>query len=208
MGSFTVTTVQGGNKKKILYSSIHIANNKGSDIGVEPLYALQVTLYERMQTVKKILPSRKYCPCSDAIQRIDKLIQSLHKKGHAIVHAIVLMLDANQSPLDCFSKSMIKLHSIEWLRLQRRLDDPLKQLRGVRPNSTNQRPHCDIDYIETFGIHISNITTTGINNPCISDHLAIIFDIDIASHFQSEYSDIVQPPQRILTPGNKRSADA
>jgi predicted GTPase len=56
-------------------------------------------------------------------------------------------------------------------------------------------------------VHISNISTIGINDPCISDHIGIIFDVDLASHFQSQYSDIAQPPHHILTSENKRSVD-
>jgi endonuclease/exonuclease/phosphatase family metal-dependent hydrolase len=104
------------------------------------------------------------------------------------------MLDANQALKECYNKSTIKPHSIEWLQEQRGVDNPFVQLTGNRPNSTTQTPHRDIDYVLTFGINITNISTLEINDPCVSDHLGIIFDIDIASHFASRYSDIAQPP--------------
>jgi endonuclease/exonuclease/phosphatase family metal-dependent hydrolase len=53
-----------------------------------------------------------------------------------------------------------------------------------------QTPHRDIDYVSKFGIHVMNISTLGINYPVISDHLGIILDLDLASYFSSDYSDI------------------
>jgi hypothetical protein len=117
------------------------------------------------------------------------------------------MIDANQSLSECFSGKDIKPFSIEWLRLQRGMDDPFIQLLQSRPNSTTIHPNRDIDYILTRGINIVNITTLSSNMPATSDHLGIVFDIDVASYFSSLYSNICSPNPRMLTSGNRRSVD-
>jgi hypothetical protein len=93
------------------------------------------------------------------------------------------MLDANQSLADCFSGKRVKPYSIEWLRLQCGLDDLFIQLVSSRPNSTTLTPNHDIDYILTHGIQISNISTLEPNTPAHSDHLGIVFDINMADFF-------------------------
>jgi hypothetical protein len=45
------------------------------------------------------------------------------------------------------------------------------------------------------------------NFPAQSDHLGIVFDIDMASYFSSSFSDLGNNPPRSLTSGNKRSVD-
>jgi endonuclease/exonuclease/phosphatase family metal-dependent hydrolase len=44
-------------------------------------------------------------------------------------------------------------------------------------------PNHDIDYELTYGIKISSITILAKNSPAASDHLGIVFDIDLASYF-------------------------
>jgi hypothetical protein len=46
-GSYCVTTLQGKNDKKLSFIAAYIAVQKGSNIGVESLYAQQVTVQER-----------------------------------------------------------------------------------------------------------------------------------------------------------------
>jgi hypothetical protein len=62
MGSFTITTIQGANNKKISFVAAYIAVSKGSDIGIESLYAQQVTLYEQTQIQNNLNPQKKFCP--------------------------------------------------------------------------------------------------------------------------------------------------
>jgi len=117
---------------------------------------------------------------------LDSVINELQKQHHAII----LMIDANQTPKEYYSGFGVKRYSIEWLHLERGLDDPFVQARQTRPNSTTLTPNRDIDYVLTYGIKVLNISTLGPNYPCTSDHLGIIFDVDIASYFASSYSDI------------------
>lgn len=175
-GTYTVTTIQGKHNKKV---SAYITVQKGSDIGIDTLYAQQVTQYERECIKSKISPNKKICPRKEAMLRLDSVIHLLQAQNHAII----LMLDANQAHQDCFLKSSIRPYSIEWLRIRRGLDDPFVTLTGCRPNSTTQTPCRDIDYVLTFSISIDSISTIPINCPAMSDHLGIILDIDLENHF-------------------------
>jgi hypothetical protein len=200
-GSFTITTIQGKGNKYISFISAYIAVQKGTDIGVDSLFAQQVTLYERACLKKGMEPKSTNCPRKEVIKNLNNTIKDLQTRNHDII----LMLDANQSLADCFSGSSIKPYSIEWLRLQRGLDDPFIQLVGRRPNSTTYNPNRDIDYVLTYGINATSISTLAPNSPTHSDHLGIVFDLDLGTYFSSIYSQISTPNHRILTSGNLQS---
>jgi len=193
---------QGNTIKKSVFSA-YIAVPKGSNIGVESLYAQQMTIHEKRYLKSRSTKMITYCPRTDAIKRLNTLIQDLQTKNQAII----LMVDANQSLAECSISTGIKPHSIEWLRLQMGMDDPFIQLMGRHPNSMTQTPNRDIDFILTYGINITNISTLAPNIPSHSDHLGLVFDIDLHSFFSSTYSDIYKIPPRCLTSGNKSSID-
>jgi len=46
-GLYTITTIQGKGNKKISFIAAYIVVSKGSNIGVDSLYAQQTTLYEK-----------------------------------------------------------------------------------------------------------------------------------------------------------------
>jgi len=115
------------------------------------------------------------------------------------------MLDANQTASECFKGHKLKPYSIEWLRLQGGMDDLFINILNARPNSTTVIPNRDIDYVLTYGIDIVNISTLQQNNPCFSDHLGIVFDIDLEKFFSSSYADISSISPRALTSGNVKS---
>ncbi len=79
---------------------------------------------------------------------------------------------------------------------------------GSRPNFTTQTPNGDIDYVLTYGIKFSGISTLQIKQPAVSDYLGIVFNIDMESFFSSSYSDISHMIQRSLTSGNQWSVKA
>jgi len=66
---------------------------------------------------------------------------------------------------------------------QRGMDDPFVTLVDARPNSMTVTPHCDIDFILTYGVFAANITTLPPNTPSHSDHLEILIDINLHSFF-------------------------
>jgi hypothetical protein len=118
------------------------------------------------------------------------------------------MLDAIQASQDCSVANSVRPYSIEWLRLRRGMDDPFIQLTGRCPYSTTQPPGREIDYVLSFDINIRSISSLPINIPAISDHLGIVFDVDLATHFSSQYSEVTDHVPRMLSSGNKRSVDS
>jgi len=115
------------------------------------------------------------------------------------------MLDGNQALSECYSNNTVKPFSIEWLHLQRGMDDPFQQLTGKHPNSTTLTPQQDIHYILSSSIQISNISTMEPNFLAHSDHLGIVFDINLHEFFSSEYSDVHAASPWMLTANNKLS---
>jgi len=149
---------QGKGGKHISFISAYRAVQKGSDIGTDSLYAQQCTIHECRVITNNEIPSAKFCQCNNAMICLNTIIQTLQKQHHAII----LMLDANQSSQECLKGSQIKQYSIEWLQLQRGMDDPFFQLMNFRPNSTTTTPGRDIEYILTYGTKPVNISTMGI----------------------------------------------
>jgi len=81
-GFYCVTTIQGKNKKQISFIAAYIAVQKGSNIGVESLFAQQVTINEHLIAAHPN-PSRissKFCPRKDTIKWLNELISDLQKK--------------------------------------------------------------------------------------------------------------------------------
>jgi len=154
-GIYSITTLQGRGKRCISFISAYIAVSRGSDIGTESLFAQQETLYEKESLKAGVTPSNKFCPRANAIQKLNGIIQHLQQQQHAII----VMLDANQSFSECFKGQTVKPYSIEWLRIQRGMEDPFIKLLNSRPNSTTIIPNRDIDYVLTYGVDIMNIST-------------------------------------------------
>jgi hypothetical protein len=109
--------------------------------------------------------------------------------------------------MNAITQKKLKPFTIEWLRVQRGMEDPFVQCVDSRPNSSTLTPNRDIDYILTNGIKIPSIPTLHPNNPAHSDHLGIVFDVDLSSYFSSSYSDIASPSHCLLTSGNQKSFD-
>jgi len=76
-GSFTITALQGKNQKGNSLITAYIAVKKGSNIGIDSLFAQQTTIYEHNCLLQNWIPDKKYCPCKHVIQRLDDLISSL-----------------------------------------------------------------------------------------------------------------------------------
>ncbi len=147
-----------------------------------------MTLYKRAYKNTKIVSKPNYCPRKEAIIHLDSLIHSLQKQNHAII----LMLDANQTHWECFVNGSVCPHSMEWLRLRQGMEGPFITLTGHPPISTTQTPEWDIDFVLTYGITPDSISTIPLNNPATSDHIGIILDINLATHFDSKFSEIMQ----------------
>jgi hypothetical protein len=144
---------------------------------------------------KKVLPKASFCPRKAAIKALSSLITTLQEQNHAII----IMIDANQASKEFISKHGTKLHSIEWLRLEHGLDDPFIDHFGKCPSMTTVHKNRDIDYIYSWGVSIDHISTLGINQPAISDHIGISIDINIEKLFECTYSILSTQPRRKLT---------
>jgi hypothetical protein len=197
-GSYVITTFRGRNGKFLSLIGAYISVNKGQNPGPNTVWAQQMTIMEQEAMKRnKILPTST-CPRKEAIKALGNAIEDLQKRNHAII----LMIDANQTPKESKTKATIKQHSIEWLRVEYGLTDPFIELVRGRPNTTTTTAGRDIDYVLTYSVDIKHITTLGIHLPTMSDHLGIGIDIDISTFFNGTYSTLESPPGRILTQNN------
>jgi hypothetical protein len=172
-------------------------------VGIDTVHAQQTTYYEIKRMSSK-RPLNTFCPRKNAIMTLHSYITSLQQ----LQHAIVLMIDANQASKDCYTSTDVRPYTIEWLRITCGLLDPFVELHGHRPNSTTINPNRDIDYVFTWNISPVHISTLPIHTPASSDHLGILIDFDLATFFETSFSDIASPPTRFLTSGNKKSVDS
>jgi hypothetical protein len=173
-GTYTITTLQGCNGRCLSIIAAYISVPKGTKAGVNTFQSQQVYLMEKVALKNNLIPSTSKCPRQEAIKALSQIIGELQQQDHAIV----LTIDAHYMPLDCHNVSGPKCHSIEWLCMEHRLDNPLKTLHGKLTNSTALTPHRNIDYILSHGVHSQNITPLPIDLPTKSDHRGIFLDID------------------------------
>jgi len=83
--------------------------------------------------------------------------------------------------------------------MQTGMTDPFITINGGRPPTTTIHDKRDIDYILTWQVPVININTLPHQSIAMSDHLAIMMDIDIQSLFGRKYSALSQPMRRQLT---------
>lgn len=202
-GSFTMTTYSGKGNKQLTIICAYIAVQKGTDLGETSFYGQQTLIMEQQWKAKKNTPYQHKCPRKEAIKELYSTILELKSKNHSII----LALDANQTSTSCYSKGTAKHHTIEWLRLETGLDDPFIQIHGHRPTTTTIHPNRDIDYVLTWQVPIQYISLLPLNIPASSDHFGICLDIDIATLFETSYSELTQPSRRLLTSANIRARD-
>jgi hypothetical protein len=200
-GSYTVTTYQGKNRKKLSIIGAYISVLKGGKAGDNTLHTQQMTLLERQAMQNNTIWEPTKCPRKEAIKALSSIIKKLQDEDHAIVLAI----NANQTPTECYSKSTVRQYSIEWLRREHGLDDPFIELINQRPPSTTKNPGRDIDYILTYGVPVAGISTLGCDNLAESDHVGICIDIDVQKLFETTYSELGKLPRRKLTLDNVRA---
>jgi hypothetical protein len=203
MGIFTSTTLLGKNHKKVTCISAYISIQKGGHVGADTVHAQQKTIYEKSCLASKCPIQPNFCPRKHAIITLQAYIESLQKQDHAII----LIVDANQASHECYSSTDVRPYTIEWLKIQCNLSDPFIDLVGKRPSSTTQIPNRDIDYILTWNISPSHISTLELNTPALSDHLGLILDFDLGSYFNASYLAPAPLPIRSLTSGNKKAVD-
>ncbi len=190
-GTYTTTTILGENGKKLTIIGAYISVQKGSQAGINTVHAQQTLLMET-ENMKAKQNNPTKCPRREAIKVLSNLIHRLQDEDHAIILAI----DANQTPSECRKANEIQRHTIEWLRVEHDLMDPFVKLTGTRPPTTTLMDNRDIDYVLTYGIDTSCITTLPIDSPANSDHLGIAIDIDTSHLFNASYDPLGDSPRR------------
>jgi hypothetical protein len=200
-GTYTTTTLQGKNGRFLTIIGAYISVLKGSKAGVNTVHSQQMYMMERTAMNQKKHPSSNLCPRREAIKALSSIISELQSQDHAII----LNIDANQTPTECYTKAGIKIHTIEWLKTEHGLDDPFLMLHDARPSSTTITPNRDIDYILTYGVSPQHITLLPIDFPTNSDHRGLCIDINIAEVFQANYSELSNPNPRKLSLRNVQS---
>jgi hypothetical protein len=200
-GTYTSTTYKGKNGKHLTLICAYISVEKGANIGDNTLYNQQITIMEQQAKKDNRVWEKPRCPRKEAIKELSNFIHDLQEQDHSIVLAV----DANQTPRECYKANTLKHKTIEWLRQEHGLIDPFIELFQNRPSSTTIHPHRDIDYILTHNIPTTGITLLTPDTPATSDHCGLCIDIDIAQLFNSTYSDLAATPMQRLTMDNVKA---
>ncbi len=110
-GTYAVTTYQGKNGRKLSVIGAYISVLKGKQVGDNTLHAQQITIMENQAIKDGKIWYPNQCPRQAAIKALSELITELQEHDHSIILAI----DANQTPSECYQNNTIKYASIEWL---------------------------------------------------------------------------------------------
>ena len=135
------------------------------------------------------------------VEDLALFITSLQNDGHAIV----LGLDANETPEESIKNNEVKQGSISWLLDQTGLQEVFNSQHSHLPDSTTTTPGRFIDRVAISGIPIQRVTLLRANEPAKSDHLGIVVDLDLKFLFNNACSPLVSPTPRKLTSGNIKS---
>ena len=132
------------------------------------------------------------------------IILQLQAEGHAII----LALDANETPEACIQNGTVKPGSIEFLLQETGLKEVFQERHHQTPDSTTTTPGRFIDRMATWGVDVQRVTLLRANEPATSDHLAIVIDIDMSILFRSPCSSMEPPKCRKLTSGNQEAVNS
>jgi len=130
-------------------------------------------------------------------------IQSLQEEGHALV----LGLDANETPPESMKNDTPKEGSISWLLEQTGLEEVFESRFGEIPDSTTTTPGRFIDRVAVYGIPVQRATILRAHMPARSDHLGIVVDLDLKYLFNNACSPLAQFHPRKLTSGNQEAVN-
>ena len=135
------------------------------------------------------------------IEDLAIFIQALKDAGHAIV----LGLDANETPKESMKNEECKPGSISWLFEQTELLEVFDSHHNTIPDSTTTTPGRFIDRVAVYGISVQRAALLRANTPAKSDHLGIAIDLDLKYLFNNACSPLATPQPWKLTSGNKMS---
>ncbi len=144
-GTYTITTLQGRNSRKISIIAAYISVEKGTYAGINTVHAQQKFIMEQQALKESTILPAIICPRKEAIKALGEIIGKLQEDNHAII----LTIDANQTPQESLTRNGLKKYSIEWLRQEYGMQDPFVELCSTRPPTTTIHPNRDIDYVLT-----------------------------------------------------------
>mmetsp|Transcript_20247 Transcript_20247/g.28844 ORF Transcript_20247/g.28844 Transcript_20247/m.28844 type:complete len:455 (+) Transcript_20247:252-1616(+) len=129
---------------------------------------------------------------------LTRFILSLQAEGNAIV----LGLDANETPADAITNNAVKPGSITKLLEDTGLSDVFLERHGVQPDSSTTTPGRYIDRLAVSGVDVQRATILRANEPSLSDHLGMVVDLDLKILFNNPCSPLSSPTPRKLTSTN------
>ena len=199
MGRFSFVTVEGQGEQKLTYiTGYQIC--KGAMKGTSTSCMQQKEVINSSEMKRGVPTSNPSTECLRVkfINDLIKLINELKAAGHAII----LALDANETPAESLFNGAIREGSIEFLLQQTGLTEVFQHRHQQIPDSTTTTPGRCIDRMATWGVEVQRATLLRANEPATSDHLAIVIDVNINILFRQSCSSFTQPKGRKLTSGN------
>ena len=152
---------------------------------------------EMKQGVKTSNPDTNYLR-TKFIDDLTQFILALQAEGHAIV----LGLDANETIQESMHNNVAKPGSIEKLFEETGLREVFATHHQETPDSTTTTPARFIDRLAVFGVDIQRATLLRANEPALSDHLAMVVDVDMQILFNNPCSKLATHSPRKLTSTN------
>ena len=199
LGRWSYITLEGQGGRKITFITAYRICN-GTMKGARTNSMQQAKVINKQEILKgkqASNPDTKYLR-QKFIEDLALFIQALKDAGHAIV----LGLDANETPEESISNNAPKKGSISWLLEHTGLHEVFDHQHSITPDSTTTTPGRFIDRVAVHGIRIQRVTLLNAHTPAKSDHLGIAIDLDMKYLFDHACSPLVQPSPRKLTSGN------
>ena len=117
-------------------------------------------------------------------------------------HAIILGVDANETMEEASKDHSVRQGSITQLLEATGLQEVFLARHNECLDSTTTTPGRCIDRLAVFGVNVQRATLLRANEPAVSDHLAMVIDIDLQIMFNNPCSTFARPKPRKLTSTN------
>ena len=200
LGRWSFITLEGQGGRKVTFITAYRIC-KGAMRGTSTSCIQQRRVINE-QEMKQGVPTS--CPDTKFLREklVDDLllfIKSLQDEGHAIV----LGLDANETPQEAIKDGKPVPGSVAWLLESAGLREVFDSRHNDVPESTTTTSGRFIDRVAVSGIGVQRATLLRAHEPAHSDHLGIAVDLDLKYLFDNACSSLVQQQPRKLTSGNK-----
>ena len=199
LGRWSFITVEGQDKRRITFiTAYRICGGpmKGTTTSCSQQRRV-INNQEMKRGVQTSRPDTTYLS-QKFVEDLTRFILSLQEEGNAIV----LGLDANETLEEASTPNGTKLGSITKLLEDTGLSDVFLERHGALPDSSTTTPGRYIDRLAVSGVTIQRATVLRANEPSLSDHLALVVDIDLKILFNNPCSPLSSPLHRKLTSTN------